>query len=259
MRDCVEIINLSKTYRLPNQRKVLALDQVNLTVKKGEFFGFVGESGSGKTTLAKCVLRLIQPDSGTILLNGEDWLAFKGKKLRKKRRDVQLIFQDPYTSLNPLFKVAQIVKEPLKVQSIGDELEQNKRVEQTLELVRLPNDLIGRYPHELSGGQRQRVAIARALISQPSLLIADEPVSSLDQQLQGQLTRLFAELCQETDVSLIYITHDLRVVKEWSSRIGVMHQGKLLETGTPEQIITKPQTRYTRQLIEEAFPELKLD
>lgn len=251
--DCLAISNLTKTFILPDGRKIIALHRVNLSIKEGEFFGLVGESGSGKSTLAKCVLRLIEPDSGEINVSGLNWLALRGRELRSLRRKVQLIFQDPFTSLNPLFKVMDIVKEPLNIQGIGNQQEQIEKAAEALDLVRFPRDLVYRYPNQLSGGQRQRVAIARALVTKPALLIADEPVSSLDRNLQYQLTQLFSSLCKETGVTLLYITHDLNVVREYCSRIGVIRKGELLEVGKVEKIIKNPESEYTKQMVEAAF------
>jgi ABC-type oligopeptide transport system ATPase subunit len=250
----LEVIDLSKTFKLKSGQLNRALNRVNLAVERGEFFGLVGESGSGKTTLARCIVRLTEPDSGEIRLLGEEWLSLAGKELRRKRSLVQLIFQDPYTSLNPLYTAEETVREPLRVQKIGNEQIRKIRVRETFDRVGFPPELGGRYPHELSGGQRQRVAIARALILQPLLLIADEPVSALDVPLQAQLTSLFARLCLESGITMIYITHDLRTVQEWSSRIGVMHKGRLVEIGTPFEVLNQPVEKYTRRLVEAAFP-----
>jgi len=251
----LEIVNLSKTFELPNGKKVRALDRINLVVQKGNFFGLVGESGSGKTTLANCILRLIEPDRGSIRINGKDWLNLRGRLLKQWRKQVQIVFQDPYTSINPLFKIREVVREPLQVQKIGTAPEQEERVLEVLELVEFPSGLADRHPHELSGGQRQRVAIARALASRPSLLVADEPVSSLDKELQDQITQLFSKLCRQSGVTLIYITHDLNVVGKWCSDIGVMYRGRLLESGSTAKILRQPAEEYTRQLLREAFHE----
>jgi len=251
----LEIVNLSKTFELPNGKKVRALDRINLVVQKGNFFGLVGESGSGKTTLANCILRLIEPDRGSIRINGKDWLNLRGRLLKQWRKQVQIVFQDPYTSINPLFKIREVVREPLQVQKIGTAPEQEERVLEVLELVEFPSGLADRHPHELSGGQRQRVAIARALASRPSILVADEPVSSLDKELQDQITQLFSKLCRQSGVTLIYITHDLNVVGKWCSDIGVMYRGRLLESGSTAKILRQPAEEYTRQLLREAFHE----
>ncbi len=230
--------------------EVKAVDGVSLQVGKGETIGIVGESGSGKTTVAKCIVRLLAPTAGTILFEGANLCQINGEQLRYARKHLQMIFQDPYTSLNPLMKVGDIVVEPLKVLGITRDRKQLKaEAELSLEAVRLNPDVAGRYPHELSGGQRQRVAIARALVLKPSLVICDEPVSALDVFTQSQIIEVLLELQEKFSLSYVFISHDVAAVRFMSDRIAVMYLGQLIESAEGQELCTNPLHPYTQALI----------
>lgn len=229
---------------------VKAVDQLNFEVYPGETLGLVGESGCGKTTLGRTILRLIQPTSGDIIFNGEN-ITYIGKTaLRKLRKDIQIIFQDPYASLNPRLSIGQSILEPLQVHKLhSNDAERKKKVLELLDKVGLKKEHFNRYPHEFSGGQRQRVVIARALALQPKFIICDESVSALDVSVQAQVLNLIKDLQREFGLTYIFISHDLAVVKHISDRILVMNKGKIEEQGFPEQIFDTPKAEYTRKLI----------
>ncbi len=234
-----------------------AVDGVSLTVKKGRTFGLVGESGCGKTTLGRAILRLIEPSAGEILYRGENIVNKDPKEMRALRRKMQIIFQDPYSSLNPRMTVGAIVTEPLAIHELGHS--KNDRYElaaQILKKVGLSGDVLNRYPHEFSGGQRQRICIARALILNPEFLICDESVSALDVSVQAQVLNLLQDLQDELGLAYIFISHDLSVVKYISDEIAVMNKGKIIEMSDPDTIYNNPQNEYTRQLID-AIPKGK--
>ena len=229
--------------------KVIAVDNVSFDLQPGEVLGIVGESGSGKTTLARMIMRLVEPTFGRILLNGEDFAALRGSALKAARRNIQMVFQDPYSSLNPRHKIGQVIAEPLRVHGLGDAAWIDARVLALLEMVGLPPDSVSRYPHEFSGGQRQRIAIARAIAVEPKLIVADEPVSSLDVSIQSQILKLIAELRARLNLSMIFISHDLSVVRHVSDRIAVMKDGVVVEIGTASDVFERPQHAYTRTLL----------
>jgi oligopeptide/dipeptide ABC transporter ATP-binding protein len=233
-----------------------AVDSVNLTIEKGECVALVGESGSGKTTLARCLIRLLEPTSGAVLFQGEDLTTLDGSNLRKRRRDFQMVFQDPYGSLNPRMKIGKILSEPLEVHDLVPKSDRRARVEELLDLVGLPADAADRYPHEFSGGQRQRIGIARALATEPALLIADEPVSALDVSVQAKVINLLMELRRRLDLTVLVIAHDLGVVRRVADRVAVMYLGRIVELADNEALFSRPQHPYTRSLLS-AVPRVR--
>ncbi len=250
----LEVRNLSKEFSrkkgLFGARTVVrAVDQVTFSIEKGETFGLVGESGSGKTTTGRCILRLIEPSGGEVLFDGRDVLALSRGDLRRARRDMQIVFQDPYSSLNPRMRVADIVEEPLIIHRLGGREERRARVRELFALVGLNPDHLSRYPHEFSGGQRQRIGLARALALNPSLIIADEPVSALDVSVQAQVVNLLMELQQRLQLTYLFIAHDLRLVEHICSRVAVMYLGRIVEMGETAKLFASPQHPYTRALL----------
>ena len=234
------------------QRKVAAVhavSSVSFTVAAGETFGLVGESGCGKTTIGRVVVALERPDSGSVLLNGQDISALSKGELRRQRRDLQLMFQDPYSSLDPRMRVGSIIREPLSIQGVGTHHEQQQRVFELLDEVGLPRNSVERYPHEFSGGQRQRIGLARALTLSPKVIVADEPVSALDVSIRAQVLNLMKRLQADHGLTYIVISHDLAVVKYMADRIGVMYLGKLVEMGSAEDIYQRAAHPYTGGLI----------
>ncbi len=228
---------------------VKAVDDISFTINKGETFGLVGESGCGKTTVGRTVLRLLEPDGGSIRFEGADLLSLQKEDLRRKRRDMQIIFQDPYASLNPRMTVRTIVGEPFAIHHIASGSEREGRVAELLKTVGLDPSVMSRYPHEFSGGQRQRIGIARALALKPKLIVADEPVSALDVSIQAQIINLLADLQEQFGLTYLFISHAIPVIEHISTRIGVMYLGKLVEVGTSEQICTAPKHPYTQALL----------
>lgn len=252
----LEVRNLSKYYNINtglfsvSKDKVYAVNDVSFKVYKGETMGLVGESGCGKTTLGRSILRLIEPDEGEILFKSENILKFNTKELRAIRSKIQIIFQDPYSSLNPKMTIGQALMEPMMIHKIGKtEVERKKIVLDTLENVGLLPEHFHRYPHEFSGGQRQRICIARTLVLQPELIICDESVSALDVSVQAQVLNLLADLRDKFSLTYIFISHDLSVIKHISDRIMVMQKGKIVESGYPDEVYANPQQDYTKELI----------
>lgn len=234
------------------KKKVVALNRVSLKIYRGEIFGLVGESGSGKTTMGRLIVKLEKPDGGTLLIDGKDSARIKGKRLKDFRRKVQMIFQDPYQSLNPYLSLYDTVCEPLVIHNIGRTKSRGDRIREVLKSVGLspPDDFFYRYPHQLSGGQRQRVAIARAMILNPELVVADEPTSMLDAPISIQIFNILSELRERLNVTFLFITHSLAAARYLCDRIGVIYRGKLVEIGTAEDIIQNPKHPYTQALIE---------
>jgi len=239
------------------RRHVHAVDGVSVEIHRGETLGIVGESGCGKSTLARCLLRLIDVEAGRIDFMGQDVTQIAGDELRQIRRHMQPIFQDPYASLNPRRRIAEIVAEPLAVNGFAAS-EITARVQEALELVGLGGALGSRFPHQLSGGQRQRVGIARAIVLRPALIVADEPIASLDLSIQAQIINLLRDLQQRFDLALVFISHDLRIVRQLCSRIAVMFLGKVVECGPIEEVCTNPRHPYTAALLA-SVPELAFD
>lgn len=228
---------------------VQAVSNVSFNLDKGEVLGIVGESGCGKSTLARTVLRLCDATSGRIEFDGTDITSFGRKQMKSIRRNMQVIFQDPFGALNPRHTVGKIVGEPLKVHGFGTANEQQKQVAELLELVGLPQSAVHQLPHEFSGGQRQRIAIARALALKPKLLVADEAVSALDVSIQSQIINLISDLRQQLGLAILFISHDLSVIRHVSDRVAVMYLGRIVELGSAETIMTNPQHPYTQALV----------
>ena len=228
---------------------VKAVDDVSFSIEEAETFGLVGESGSGKTTTGRCLLRLIEPTSGAVEFRGEDVLRLSRKRLRAARRDMQIVFQDPYSSLNPRMRARQIVEEPLIIHGLGARAARLDRVAELFSLVGLDTGHLERYPHQFSGGQRQRIGLARALALNPTFLILDEPVSALDVSVQAQVVNLLMDLQQRLKLTYLFIAHDLRLVEHISDRVAVMYLGKIVETARTAVLFAAPQHPYTRALL----------
>ncbi|WP_334074802.1 ABC transporter ATP-binding protein [Paenibacillus sp. A14] len=264
MRPILEIKDLKKHYpvktglfgRVTGAAK--SLDGVSFAIEKGETFAIVGESGSGKTTLGKTVLRLIEPTSGSILFDGTDITQLGAESMRKLKTDMQMVFQDPFGSLDPKWTVRRILEEPLRTHFKLPPEELVKKVDDILEVVGLTAKHASRYPHELSGGQRQRVGIARALILEPKFIVFDEPVSALDVSIQAQVLTLLEDLQSRLSLTYLFISHDLSVVRYISDQVGVMYLGKMMEMGPSEELFTNPLHPYTKALIS-AIPEPDMD
>ena len=250
----VEVSHLVKTFTrdaglFNTGSRVAAVDDISFTIDEGETFGLVGESGSGKTTTGRCLIRLIEPTSGSVRFRGENVLEFPKRRLREARRDMQIVFQDPYSSLNPRMRADEIVEEPLVIHRLGARTERRARVEELFGLVGLNLAHLQRYPHQLSGGQRQRIGLARALALNPSFVILDEPVTALDVSVQAQVVNLLMDLQERLHLTYLFIAHDLRLVQHVCSRVAVMLLGKIVEMGPTASLFASPQHPYTRALL----------
>jgi ABC-type oligopeptide transport system ATPase subunit len=261
----IEIRNLTKIYsqgesllggKSSGSSEVRAVDDVSLDIHSGETLGLVGESGSGKSSLGRLLLRLIEPTSGSIRFEGRDLLAASPGEMRRLRRDMQIIFQDPFASLDPRFRVEEIIAEPLLIhENRSSKAGIQSRVVELLRAVGLDESILQRFPHEFSGGQRQRIGIARALALRPKFMVADEPVSALDVSVGAQIVNLLAQLQRDFGLTYLFISHSMPMVRYLSTRIAVMYRGKIVEVGETAQITGRPQHSYTRSLLE-ATPEV---
>lgn len=259
MDKILEIKNLTVDYVSlnDNSKKTLrAVDNVSLFINKGEIYALAGESGCGKSTIAKAITRLVTPVSGEILFEEKNILQYSKEEKKNYPKDVQMIFQNPYSSLNPKMKIKDILVEPLDINTNYSKNRKNALVKSVLYDVGLSEDSLDRYPHEFSGGQRQRIAIARALILNPKLIIADEPVSALDASIQAQIINLLKELKKERNLTILFISHDLNVIRYLADRVGVMYFGKLVEENSTSKIFNSPKADYTKLLLNSA-PTLK--
>ena len=256
MDNIIEIKNVSKIYNSSGSflgekpRETHALKNINLDIKRGEILGLVGESGCGKSTLGNCILKIIDVTSGEIFYNGKNINDFDKKELFKFREKTSLIFQNPYSSLNPKMKIEEIVEEPLIIHKIGKNKEEKRKIAiKTLELVGLFESDLKKYPHEFSGGQRQRIAIARALILNPEFIVADEPVSALDVSIQAQIINLLSDLRNNLNLTFLFISHDLNVVRYLCDRIAIIYKGEIVEINQTEEIFKNPKHDYTKTLL----------
>jgi ABC-type oligopeptide transport system ATPase subunit len=252
----VEVENLAKWFPVRagvvferTVDQVKAVDDVSFAIAEGETLGLVGESGSGKSTTGYCILQLLKPTSGLVRFQGKELTTMGREDLRRMRREMQIVFQDPYASLNPRMTVGDIVGEPLLVHRIGSRKSRKETVRRLLDVVGFDPSYVNRYPHEFSGGQRQRIGIARALALNPKLIVCDEPVSALDVSIQAQILNLLKDLQRDFGLTYLFIAHDLAVVRAMSDRIAVMNRGKLVEIGPAEQVYTHPQDDYTKALL----------
>ena len=254
----ITVDHLTKEFKLPRKKEMFkAVDDVSFSVKRGTTLAIVGESGSGKSTVANMVLHLLDPTSGKVFYEGRDTSTFKAKDLLGFRRHVQPVFQNPYGSLDPMYSIFRSIEEPLRIHKIGDKKSRANRVKELLDMVEMPASVMGRYPNELSGGQRQRIAIARAMALDPDVIVCDEAVSALDVLVQDQVLRLLNDLQAERDLSYLFITHDLAVVRQIADEVVVMQHGKLVEHATTDEVFDHPQKQYTQDLLD-AIPGGKL-
>lgn len=252
----LEVTGLAKEFAVKGKKKkIKAVDGVSFSLNAGETLGVVGESGSGKSTLGRLVLRLLEPTAGEIAFDGQKISDLKPKELRSARRQMQMIFQDPFASLDPRMTVEDLIREPLDIHKIGNDSERAELVKNIISQVGLTADALTRFPHEFSGGQRQRISIARAIITRPKLIIADEPVSALDVSIQSQILNLMLDLRREMNLTYIFISHDLSVIQHIADKVAVMYLGKIVEYAPVEEIFTRPQHPYTKALIS-AVPQI---
>jgi ABC-type oligopeptide transport system ATPase subunit len=258
----IEVRNLTKVFPTGEsvfgtaRGEVRAVDDVSLDIQQGETLGLVGESGSGKSTFGRLILRLIEPTSGSVKFADHDVLEAKGKDLRALRRDMQIVFQDPFASLNPRMRIREIVSEPLLIHNSASRAERDNRARELMNAVGLDESALERYPHEFSGGQRQRISIARALALRPKFIVCDEPVSALDVSVAAQIVNLLSRLQREFQLTYLFISHSMPVVRYLATRIAVMQRGKIVELGETNQIVSSPAHAYTRSLLE-ATPEMR--
>jgi oligopeptide/dipeptide ABC transporter ATP-binding protein len=256
MTALLEISNLSKHYPARDGNGLVkAVNDVSLSLETGRTLGIVGESGCGKSTLARLILRLIEPTVGTIHFNGENLVGLASSALRRRRRDIQIVFQDPYASLDPRMNVASIISEPLDIHGIGSKAERKAKVLELLDVVGLDPNAVAKYPHEFSGGQRQRIGIARAIALEPKLVVLDEPVSALDVSIQSQILNLLIDLKKRLGLSYIFISHDLSIVEHVSDDVAVMYLGQIVEYGKAAQVLRAPLHPYSQALVS-AIPEI---
>lgn len=251
----LEVENLTKKFTLSKplfgkKEELVAVDQVSFSLGKGKTLGIVGESGSGKSTLARCIIGLYQDVEGKIIFDGQDLTDLSKKEFRQIKTRMQMVFQDPYSSLNPRFTAGNIILESLRVGSKKSQREKAEKVKETMERCGLSSRYYNRYPHEFSGGQRQRISIARALVTEPDLLILDEPTSALDVSIQAQIIGLLKDLQKELGLTYLFISHDLAVVANLCHEVAVMDQGKIVEKGSRDQIFIRPQQAYTKKLLQ---------
>lgn len=255
MTKLLEVRNLRKTFQVTTgamagkHLSLKAVDGVSFSLRTGETLGLVGESGCGKSTTGKAILRLLEPDSGEVLFEGENLLTLSPRQMRARRRDLQMIFQDPYSSLNPRMQVADIVGEPLKIHGLAKGRELRQEVVQLLETVGLGAAHLDRYPHEFSGGQRQRIGIARALAVKPRLIVADEPVSALDLSIQAQVVNLMQDIQQQYELTYLFIAHDLSIIEHISDRVAVMYLGRIVELTPADLLYKNPRHPYSEALL----------
>jgi oligopeptide/dipeptide ABC transporter ATP-binding protein len=248
MENLLEVRNLCKNFQT-KKGLLQAVNDISFEVRKGETLGIVGESGCGKSTTGRAVLRLVEPTSGEVRFGGEDILALSPRKMREARKDMQIIFQDPFASLNPRMSISQIIAEPFDVYRMYAQKEREQRVLELMRTVGLSHKLVNVFPHELDGGRRQRVGVARALALNPRFIVCDEPVSALDVSIQAQILNLIQDLQQKLDLTYMFISHDLSVVKHISNRVAVMYLGKIVELTTSRKIFTNPLHPYTQALL----------
>ena len=254
MDEILRVENLTKKFKKKNlfssdSDEVIAANNVNFSVNRGEILAIAGQSGSGKSTIAKLILRAIEPDSGKIFFNEEE--INNSERLKKFRMKCQMVYQDPYDSINPRMTIADIINEPLEIHNIGTKKERKQKVIDTLRMVKLEpaEEISKKHPHMLSGGQRQRVVIARAIVVKPDIIIADEPVSMLDVSIRAEVLELMKEIQLKDDISMIYITHDLATAKHFADNIIILNSGRIMESGSIDKVLTNPENAYTKSLI----------